>query len=396
MRRAGDQQGFVSLFTTIMLSLLLLVITLSMVTLEALQLRKSEDAEQTLRAYYTAEAGVEDAVGKVLSLGHGAAQSACNADTGYDIPGDSGWTCQLISFTGSPTGQLNESDQAQTIDPYCPTGDPTCTGSPYRSVIVEFNQDSSGAACYYDYTCRAGAWGAYPGGNPPGFPSQAVYAANPKAAPIELSIVQYPHGGFASNEVCTQYVTGSVNSWLPAGCVVKLQNAVVAPAGAGGGATINYSDALSYAPGNPQPFGARCSATVPWNLPGAWGGGTDHINSYHCAALISNLPVGCGGGGGTCDYLFRIRSRFGSSSYKFVFMSNASGDGSSVQVPTGSALIDVTAKAGQTYRRVISRLPLNGEAAAGLNYVMYSDTDICKNFTVINNVAQPDGCPYGP
>jgi len=392
MRRGDGQQGFVSLFTTIMLSLLLLVITMSMVTLEALQLRKSEDAEQTLRAYYTAEAGVEDAVGKVLSVGKNAAQNTCSSDTNYDIPGAAGWTCQLISFTGSPTGQLNVPDQAQTIDPYDPTGG----GQPYKSVIVEFNQDSSGSACYYDYTCRTAPWGSYPGGNPPGFPSTVMFAANPKAAPVELSIVQYPHNGFSANEVCTQYVTGSANTWQPAGCNVKLQNAVVAPAGAGGAATINYSDALSYSPVNSQPFGARCSKTVPWNLPGGWGGGSDRSNAYHCAVLLENLPTGCGGGGGTCDYLFRIRSRYGPSSYKFVFMNQADGGGSAVQVPTGSALIDVTAKAGQTYRRVISRLPLGGEAAAGLNYVMYSDTDVCKNFTVIDNVAQPDGCPYSP
>jgi hypothetical protein len=42
---------------------------------------------------------------------------------------------------------------------------------------------------------------------------------------------------------------------------------------------------------------------------------------------------------------------------------------------------------------VISKLPLNKSAAAGLNYVIYSDSNICKNFDVINNVAQ-SGCPY--
>jgi len=65
-----------------------------------------------------------------------------------------------------------------------------------------------------------------------------------------------------------------------------------------------------------------------------------------------------------------------------------------VTVPDGTATIDVTAKAGQTFRRVISKLPINGGAAGGLNYVMYSDTNICKAFDVMNNLPSTDGCNY--
>ena len=68
--------------------------------------------------------------------------------------------------------------------------------------------------------------------------------------------------------------------------------------------------------------------------------------------------------------------------------------GTIVKVPDGTATIDVTARAGQTYRRVISKLPINGGASNGLNYVMYSDTNICKGFNVMNNLATSDGCNY--
>src|SRR5260221_6730806 len=67
MKSKSRDQGFVSLLTAILISMLLLVITISLISLETFQLRKSEDAEQTLRAYYAAEAGVEDAGAKVLS-----------------------------------------------------------------------------------------------------------------------------------------------------------------------------------------------------------------------------------------------------------------------------------------------------------------------------------------
>jgi hypothetical protein len=42
----NQDKGFVSLFTCIMISLLLMVITMSVITLENLQLRKAEDSEQ--------------------------------------------------------------------------------------------------------------------------------------------------------------------------------------------------------------------------------------------------------------------------------------------------------------------------------------------------------------
>jgi hypothetical protein len=95
----------------------------------------------------------------------------------------------------------------------------------------------------------------------------------------------------------------------------------------------------------------------------------------------------------TSNYIFRLRSRYTASAYRVTFKTGSNGGGAVVTVPDGTATIDVTARAGQTYRRVISKLPLNPSASAGLNYVMYSDTDICKNFEVIDNVAQP-GCPY--
>lgn len=321
LRKSAD--GFVSLFTCIMISLLLLVITVSMISLETLQLRKAEDAEQTLRAYYAAEAGVEDAVSKVVS-GAVTTNQACTANTGYDIPGAAGWTCQQISFSGTPFGKLDTPDSAKTIDP---------GNVNYNSVVLEWNQSTNTNPAYFNL--------------PGAFPSQAAYD---KAAPIELSIVEYPPGGFAAGD--------------PG---LKLQNALIVPGGprSVATATVNYNLLQNHGPwyGDCRPF----PSTNPF-------GG----NTYNCYAVISNLT-------GANDYLFRIRSRYLASSYRMTFKPSANGSGLPVDVPDGMATIDVTAKAGQTYRRVISKLPLDGGAAAGLNYVMYSDGNICKNFSVLDN-----------
>jgi hypothetical protein len=76
------------------------------------------------------------------------------------------------------------------------------------------------------------------------------------------------------------------------------------------------------------------------------------------------------------------------------FYTGNNANGSTVAVNDGTATIDVTAYAGATYRRVIAKLPSLKGAAGGLNYVMYSDTNICKDFNVINNVpVAPYPCP---
>jgi Tfp pilus assembly protein PilX len=363
MRVRNNQNGFVSLFTCIMISLLLLVITVSLVTLETLQLRKSEDAEQTLRAYYTAEAGAEDAVSKVLAkaITPGTGDKVCNKNTTYD--GAAGWTCQQVSFSGSPTGKVDV-DSANTIDP---------GKQGYNSVIVEWNQ-SAKAGGYNMAQMLAG--NAY---------TVAQYTSNGYSAPpLELSMLEYPDTGFDASEVCTSYA-GAVGGWQPAGCKVRLQNALLVPNGTTGLGVADYGAPSLIPSFNAHgPYSANCGP-LPRTLPPALGGGA---LSYNCYAVIKNLNVN-----GNPNFLIRIRSRYAATEYKLIFKANVDGGGATVQVPDGTATIDVTAKSGQTYRRVISKLPLNSGASSKLNFVMYADNNICKNFDVINDAALP-GCPY--
>lgn len=354
MNRIKKQDGFVSLLTCIIISLLLLVLTISLASIEDLQLVKAEDSEQSIRAYYTAEAGVEDAVSKVLSgtITPTLDDDVCNQDLTYDVPGDAGWTCQQVSFMGSPQGKLTTPDQAVSISP-------GKTNPAYGSVLIEWDQSPDANAAMYNVNLGGG------------FPSQAAYVASYAPAPIELSIVEYPNGGFSSNQVCNGH-------GQPAGCAVTLENAVLVPGGGASG-LVNYSTTNAFTQNGP--FKANCAPREATGAPGFAG-----KTGYNCYAILSGLNTGN-------DYLFRLRSLYAASSYRLTFYSGNDGNGSVVPIPTGEALIDVTAKAGQAYRRVIYDMPLEDGAASGLNYVMYSDTNICKNFDVINNVAQA-GCPY--
>jgi Tfp pilus assembly protein PilX len=364
MTRQYTSDGFVSLFTAIMISMLLLVITLSLVSLESLQLRKTEDAEQTQRAYYAAEAGVEDAVAKILS---GAITSAtptsCAQSTIGPASGGAMWTCQQVTFSGDPAGNLAgpPEESAATIAAGSNPG--------FNSIEIEWNQGSQ-AAPYYD------AWTLVCGGSC-NLPSQSGWTAGPPgpfAPPLEATVVEYPGGGISANSVCTGYSGGT---WQPGGCTVKTQNALFIPGGTGGGAGfVDYSADLT----NKGPFRANCAA-APRANPTGW----QSSSAYNCYMVLTHLNGN--------NFLLRLRSRYAGSQYRVTFWSSSVGGGSQKQLAQKTATIDVTARAGDAYRRVLYQYPLGQGAASTLNYVLYSDSDVCKNFDVINNVAQA-GCPY--
>lgn len=341
-----SERGIVALMATVILSLLLIIITVSLVTLEVAQLRKAEDSEQSLRAYYAAEAGVEDAVNQVLAGSITPTTTAVtNSDcigtslgVSYDSTGSAGWTCQRVSYSGTPEGKLPNPDEARTVDTF---------GAPrYDRIVLQWNQISNVTnPAYFDAT-SAGLVGG------PGF-----------APPIEVSMLQYPKNTtYSASDIC---VGGAVT-----GCTVLLKNILIVPAGGSGIRAVSFNTTT----GN-GPWQSRC-------LPGSlnFSVGPQNFSGYNCAAIITDFDA-------NSDHLFRLRSRYGGSSFKMTFL-----DGNNiVDVPDGMATIDVTAKAGDTYRRVVSKLPLTKLASSKLNFVIYSDTDICKNYAVIDEVKQ-NGC----
>ena len=152
------------------------------------------------------------------------------------------------------------------------------------------------------------------------------------APPLEIAIAQYPTGVFAAT-------SGAV----------QLKNALFAPH-LGGSGSAAYG---GLAGGNP--IDANCTAS------GAV--------TYHCSATITGLTA-------ADNYIFRLRSRFTGTNYTSAFSNNAS----TVSVPDGTYTIDVTAGSGASSRRVLYKVPYKQAALGGLDYVLYSDTDVCKDF----------------
>jgi hypothetical protein len=328
------QDGAVALLTTIIISILLTIITTGLLTLMVAELRQANDAEQSVRAYYAAQSGVEDAIAKVVTaLGNpNKTDQTCATAGSQNLDLDNtggtavGWSCQQILYSGSPSGSLPVPDKAVQID---------IGNSNVGSVKVEWDLSKAPPANFYNA--------------PATFPASPSWAY---AAPLETTIVEYNKGAFSAN------TPGAIT----------LRNAVFKPHIGGTSST---------------PL-ANIGATAKNPINGVC---VQSTTAYHCSAIIANLSA-------AKNYLFRLRSRYVGTDYKLTFYAGATGNGAVVNVPDGTATIDITAKAGDSFRRVIYKVPYSRGAAQGLDYVIYSEDDICKNFSQINGGVLTAGCPY--
>jgi hypothetical protein len=326
IKQRFNDQGAVALITTIIISILLSIVVIGVMIVTISELRQSNDNEQSIRAYYAAESGVENAISKAMALPH-TSQDCSNPTLSKNLNldptnlGQVGWSCQQILFTGQPSGTLSQADQAVQLD---------LEGAGiFHSATLEWD---TGAP--KNYTPVVGA-----------LPSSAAWSASNRPAALELTVVDYPKlAPFNGSDINTQ-------------------NYLVLPGGGGAIAQIG-------APVGSNPLRGTCT-----------GSGT-----YHCKITFNGFST-------TRSYMLRLRTRYVGTSYQFTFYTGANGVGLKTDVPDGTATIDVTGKAGDVYRRVVYKIPFDKGAAVGLDYVLFSDTNICKDLTIIGAaISGPPGC----
>ncbi len=338
--RHSDERGAVALITAIIISILLTIITTGLISLMVTELRQANDAEQSVRAYYAAQSGVEDGIRSVIAALPGQAQQLCgtaasrNTDLDPANPGVVGWTCQQITYSGSPTGSLPQPDKSTQID----VGTLPANAN---SMVISWDTTPAPGANFYNA----------PVGN---FPAAGSW---PYAAVLEAAMIDYPAGSFSAS------TPGQI----------LLRNALMVPRPSGGG-TYDYAAIKPGAGAGINPMNGICNVS----------------RAYRCQVIINNPPRGR-------NMILRLRSRYTGTDYRVEFHTAANGGGSIIPVPDGAATIDITAKAGDVFRRVVYRVPYKNGAASGLDYVIYSDRDICKDFSTINGLidySRTVGCPY--
>jgi hypothetical protein len=336
-----QERGAVAMLTTIIVGILLAIVTTGLITLMISELRQSNDSEQSVRAYYAAQSGVEDGISKVIAaLGSSKVDQLCGSaasrNTNLDTanPGVVGWTCQQITYSGSPRGSLPTPDKAVQID---------VSNANFGSMVLEWDVTPPPPGGYPANFFNA------PVGN---FPTQA--AGWPYAAPIEVNIIRYPTAAFDAD------TAGAIG----------LYTGLVVPRVAGSTPIYNYASLKGS-----NPLTSACNPAA---------------GSYHCRVVFDQFN----NGGGNNSFIVRLRTRYVGSDYRLTFTAGNNGNGAVVSVPDGTATIDITAKAGDAFRRVVYKVPYRSGAAGGLDYVIYADGDVCKNFAVVAGAVTGTGCPY--
>lgn len=310
MRYLRHETGLVSLLTTIFFSLLVMVITLSMIAIGIRTQRQATDSDQSVRAYYAAQAGTEDAILKIKAAPGSWPQnpSCASLDLGVSAVEV---TCQAIySVTNELIGGVGLEVPAE-IDMH---------GHSFAKVEISWN-DASGASGYQtdsNYT-----------GNPNNFPKDDRPWRLPAA--IELTAIGYnqenaPGVGTRPDQISVQTV-------------------LLRPHQSGSPTASISTPALKSV--NCNSGGYSCKLTLD---------GFDSANKW---------------------YFIRMRPRYNGTNYQMRFLDSS---GQEVSTPGQTVTVDVTARAGDIFRRIVSKVPIDRPGVfGGLDYVLFSDTNICKS-----------------
>jgi Tfp pilus assembly protein PilX len=304
-----NQRGFVSILSSIALSILIIIITTGMVALQIKEQRQANNVDLSVRAYFAAQAGVEEAVLDVKNAPISAipVQNDCShVSPELNLLGI---TCQLIfNSTNTLEGVLNREEAAQ-VD---------LATLAIRQVDLSWNisgLDTSDLA---------------------------------KAATMELTAVSYPtSGAFSPDQVDLKTV------------VLRPVTSGVSPA------SVSIS--------SPGPNDVTCVAADPGNR-------------YNCRASITGLdPLGK-------FHVVRFHPRFNGTHYRVQFVGPSC---SPCSVPDQFVTIDVTARANNVFRRIVTKIPVKAGVSGGLDYVLFSDTDICKDVGIDSSGRLTPGSFYG-
>ena len=331
-KTSNHQQGAVALITAMIVSVLLLITTAGMVAVTIKSTRQATDGAQSTKAYYAAESGVEEAL---LNL---------KRDAGYK---------------GNCQGSSTSNKAAQTGDSTCIIVDRT-SNQLFGSVMADESRQldismvDGVKTIQLDWGLAAGYSGAtipnYGNGN---YPTKTSWPGGAPAV-IELAIIAYPNSGtFGLDSIDYREVIASPRS-------NKTSDASYA---VGPRSIYDYSAGLGPLK---QTFVGTCSMAAP----------------YQCSVAVGNLPA-------SQRYVLRLKARYNQANFRVTLKDSAN---NVMSVPDGAYHIDVTARAGDTFRRVQSTFGEVPESRSGLDYVLYSDTTICKSFTV-KGAAVDYGCP---
>ncbi|MBI3983799.1 hypothetical protein HY346_00705 [Candidatus Microgenomates bacterium] len=331
--RLTAQRGVVALITSIVVGLLLTVITTGAVAVMGAELRQSTDFDQSVKAYFAAEAGVEEALAKVrrdyAATGTIPTTTGCTPYVGTptDLDGtannEAAVTCQSVSLaTNNLTGSLGAESTARI--------DLSGIGSNFNKLRLQWHQKGVDPAGWLDTDL------------PTNFPSGQVWQSNNWPAVMEVTVVAYPSSG--------TFISGSI----------RAKTHVLQPY-SNGANSQNININISGVPSGPTL--ADCISPSDPSLP---------QGDYSCSIDLTGFNQGS-----TDNYVILLHARYAGANYKVEALNGSNGV---LAMPASQLVIDVTGRAGSdVFRRVRLVAPITDEIPAGFgNFVLLADDAICK------------------
>lgn len=327
IRQQTTERGAVALITAMIVSILLMITTAGMVSVTIKSMRQSTDGAQSTKAYYAAEGGMEETL---LKIRNGEKIDNCTGATSASSAGDGTVTCVNVIETPNQLSGSVGKDQTRQLDLSGVTG--------LSRINVEWSQGGNLAAIP-NYT------------GPEAFRGKQDSTAVRKwsaAAPavVEVGIIEYPN--------TPEFTIDSVDFY----------ESILAPKSSNGYAGMVSQDFINYSYSNKdsenKAYVAKCVST----------------NEYQCSMLVAGLRS-------DKKYVLRIKTRYNATNYRITALNSSNVP---LNIPGANYTIDVTARAGDVFRRIQTSFPKDGNPIPttidGLDYVLYSDTDICKSFEV--------------
>jgi len=331
----NNQTGAASLITVIILAIILSIVTTGLLRLSVQDARQATDDDLTNRAFYAAESGLSDAVRFIQ-------KELADTSNTYELNGD---TCALPS---GETGDLG----------------PASLNTAYTCMLIDMEPEE------IVNTINAGGLTQF----------------NLNSAPTGNDVIRIRWHSFDEDGPTPTFRADDSlpeqSSWGDAPALLRV-NLFSTPRGGG---SLQRNDINNYV------IFIRSSGDSPttWTQAGADGDiveGTCTANivlnpydGYACQALIDLTDFNSN------DYSARISTLYRTATVSVSF------DEPNRSFTGVQALVDVTGRAADVYRRVRASIDLGGDAASALpSFAVQSAADICKDILVTDIVSY--NCP---
>jgi Tfp pilus assembly protein PilX len=333
LTKSANQNGIVALVTVIFASILFSIVVVSMFAVISSEQHQASEADLANRAYFAAESGVEQALYEIKNGTE--TENTCNTDTTPN-PSQATYTCQkLTHVTSDLTHSLVHDQAAYQVNL---TSVPNIT-----KIVISWHQPSVDGLNYTLPTAAAILGGTF---SEPGAGDTWNY---PALLEVQSVVFKANAATFNVNDP-SQF---------------KLFETTLVPSSDGSG--VMTEDDSAYC-GDPT-----CGVTPSAPQAASCGpAGSNTPTGYACTETINVSN------GSTFNRLLRLRARYRNTNFSVQVYSNGA---LYTNISDSYENIDVTAKSGDTYKRVKAQVQIQQNTVA-LDYALYSDTDICHDYLV--------------